>query len=414
MTKLGQHPYQNLPNTAFWRRSVASLPMGKVDPASGFGLTIGLDTKVATAGSCFAQHIARHLKKNGFNYFVAEAGHPVIDAKTLAENNYGTFSARYGNIYTALQLQQLIQRLEGIFAPREAPWIDEDGTVRDPFRPAIQPGNFVSVTEMEADRDQHLRYVKKMFDELDVFVFTLGLTECWISKEDGAVFPLCPGVEGGVFDDRKYEFHNQTHDEVVENLEYMLRYLSRTNPSARVILTVSPVPLMATAVAGQHVLSATTYSKSVLRVAAQTITERFGNVHYFPSYEIITGSFNRGVYYSEDLRNVTEEGVSHVMRLFLKHAANTEVTRAEIAAPKAETEDTFAKTVSNFIEVECEEAALDRDENGMKESRKEASSSIDGYLLERKRDITSRAYWDRRFQTIKNSIRKKILYLRKK
>ena len=32
------------------------------------------------------------------------------------------------------------------------------------------------------------------FRDLDVFVFTLGLTEAWVAKADGAVFPLAPGV----------------------------------------------------------------------------------------------------------------------------------------------------------------------------------------------------------------------------
>ena len=40
------------------------------------------------------------------------------------------------------------------------------------------------------------------------------------------------------------------------------------NPKARLVLTVSPVPLAATA-SGSHVLPATIYSKSVLRAAAQ-------------------------------------------------------------------------------------------------------------------------------------------------
>lgn len=31
------------------------------------------------------------------------------------------------------------------------------------------------------------------------------------------------------------------------------------------------------------------------------------NVAYFPSYEIITGSYNRGRYYDDGLREVTEE-----------------------------------------------------------------------------------------------------------
>lgn len=353
-----EHPYRQLHDKAFWRRAVAAPEMSDVDPVGKFELEIGPQTRVATAGSCFAQHIARHLKASGFNYYVGEAGHPLISEDIRTANNYGTFSGRYGNIYTARQLRQLIERAEGQFTPVELPWIEEDGTVRDPFRPAVQPGNFASVSEMEADRRLHLKFVKRIFKTLDVFVFTLGLTECWRSREDGAVFPLCPGVEGGIFDPERYEFYNQTVSEVISDMESVIAYVNGINPRAQIVLTVSPVPLMATAASDEHVLSATTYSKSVLRVAAQTLTDGFQNVHYFPSFEIITGAYNRGRYYADDLRNVTEEGVSHVMRLFLKHA--TKAT-AETPRPNFEENSTsFEQATARFVEVECEEAALDR------------------------------------------------------
>lgn len=354
-----EHPYRQLPDKAFWRRAVAAPNMADVNPVGRFALKIGPQTRVATAGSCFAQHIARHLKASGFNYYVEEAGHPLIPEELRTAHSYGTFSARYGNIYTARQLKQLIERAEGQFGPVEAPWIDADGTVRDPFRPAVQPGNFASVAEMEADRTMHLKAIKRMFETLDVFVFTLGLTECWRSREDGAVFPLCPGVEGGIFDPDRYEFYNQTVNDVIADMESVIAYVGRVNPHAQIVLTVSPVPLMATAAVDEHVLTATTYSKSVLRVAAQALTDGHQNVHYFPSFEIITGAYNRGRYYADDLRNVSEEGVSHVMRLFLKHAASqrAEVPRQEKAEARA-TE--FERAAARFVEVECEEAALDR------------------------------------------------------
>jgi hypothetical protein len=355
------HPYRHLSDKAFWRRSVSKPLITDVDPVGRFPLKIDRETRVATAGSCFAQHIARHLKASGFNYYVAEPGHPIISETVRASHNYGTFSARYGNIYTARQLWQLVERVEGTLNPLEAPWIDANGTVRDPFRPAVQPGNFVSVAEMEADRRMHLKSVRRMFETLDVFVFTLGLTECWRSRKDGAVFPLCPGVEGGTFDPNRYEFYNQSVNDVMADMESVLAYIGRVNARAQVILTVSPVPLMATAAADEHALTATTYSKSVLRVAAQALTDAHENVHYFPSFEVITGSYTRGSYFADDLRNVTEEGVSHVMRLFLKHAARLE---AEVPAQphttaKSPTEN-YHEIAARFVEVECEEAALDR------------------------------------------------------
>jgi len=354
------HPYKSLPDKAFWRRSVSGINQHRVDPVGVFDLTIAPETKVATAGSCFAQHIARHLKRKGFNYYVAEPGHPVLPGHIRAAHNYGTFSARTGNIYTARQLAQLIERAYGRFTPGEPAWIDPDGSVRDPFRPTVQPGNYVSVAEMEVDRAQHLAAVREMFGTLDVFVFTLGLTECWRSKADGAVFPLCPGVEGGEFDPDRYEFHNQSAPEVIADLEAAIAALRAVNPKAEVILTVSPVPLMATADPGAHVLTATTLSKSILRVAADTLTRAHAFVHYFPSYEVITGAYTRGAYYADDLRNVTEEGVAHVMRLFLAHATGA-VGDMMPTAPKEEKEDAFTAAARAFVQVECDEIALDRD-----------------------------------------------------
>ncbi len=357
------HPYKKLPPKAFWRKSISSLQTEQVDPVGCFGLQIEKETKVATAGSCFAQHIARHLQSSGFNYYVAEEAHPLLPAAVQKEFNYGTFSARYGNLYTSRQLLQLFKRAFSMFKPCEQVWLHSDGSFRDPFRPNIQPGGFISEEELYFEQQQHLRFVKEMFMNLDVFVFTLGLTECWKDKRDGAVFPLCPGVEGGEFDEAKFEFYNQTVTDVIDDLNEFNILLLDVNPNAKIILTVSPVPLMATAEQETHVLCATTYSKSVLRVAADTVSKKNSNIHYFPSYEIITGNYNRGSYYADDLRNVVEEGVSHVMRLFLKHATTLDLNHHEICSKgevEIDIEDGAIKAARELVEVECDEELLDR------------------------------------------------------
>lgn len=351
---MADNPYRTLPDKAFWRRAVQAPAVADVDPVGGFAFTIDAQTKVATAGSCFAQHIARHLQRSGFQYYVAEPGHDVLPPEVRAAYHYGQFSCRYGNIYTARQLIQLVDRAYGRFEPVDDVW-HRGACIVDPFRPTIQPTGFASVDELRVDRRHHLAAVRHMLETLNVFVFTLGLTECWRSKADGAVFPLCPGVEGGTFDPEQYEFHNQTVDEVVADLQAFRAALLAVNPRAKLILTVSPVPLAATAEAGQHVLTATTYSKSVLRVAADSLARRFDDVEYFPSYEIITGAFNRGTYFAQDLRNVVEPGVDHVMRLFMKHATTGAVATTPMPAPRN------ARAVAErIIEVECDEIALDQ------------------------------------------------------
>jgi len=98
----------------------------------------------------------------------------------------------------------------------------------------------------------------------------------------------------------------------------------------------------------------------VLRVAAEQLRKSHGHVHYFPSYEVISGHYTRGAYYADDLRSVVEEGVTHVMRLFLQHATAGGVTVAPAQAAAEPQEDSHTRMAREFVEVECDEVALDR------------------------------------------------------
>lgn len=312
------HPYSDLPDYKFWRRSVTKLDMHEIDPVVRAKFPILQTDKVATAGSCFAQHLARTLKQYNFNYFVTEKPNAELSKEQRKKKNYDVYSARYGNIYTTRHLVQMVERINGTFVPNDNAWLRDDERFVDPFRPLIEPNGFDTVEELEKSRKEHFDSVIEMLENLDIFLFTLGLTEAWQSKVDGAVFPLPPGVAGGVMDYEKYEFVNFTANMVIEDLEKFAEFLFRINPSAKIMLTVSPVPMIAT-YEDCHVITSTTYSKSVLRVAAEEASKEKTNIAYFPSYEVITSNFNRGRYYSDDLRSVTEEGLQHVMRLLIRH-----------------------------------------------------------------------------------------------
>ncbi len=310
------HPYQKLPDYAFWKQAVADLPCADIDPVTTLPFTISKSDKIATAGSCFAQHISKHLREQGFKFLVTEQ--PGNTGQDAEARGFYDFSARYGNIYTARQLLQLFDRAFGYFQPLDKAWNRHDGSFCDPFRPRIEPDGFRTEADLRRDVRLHLSAVKKMFLELDVFIFTLGLTECYLSRLDGAVYPLAPGVAGGQFEPSQHVFANFSVGDVAADLRTFLQKLQLVNPKAKVILTVSPVPLVATA-AQRHVLVSTTYSKAVLRVAAEEIAASHPQVCYFPSYEIITGNHAGSSYFSPDRRSVTAQGVAHVMRVFMAH-----------------------------------------------------------------------------------------------
>ena len=66
------HPYLNLPPQSFWASAIAQKNMFDISGmwVPKFGITETM--KVATYGSCFAQHIGRALAARGFNWFISE------------------------------------------------------------------------------------------------------------------------------------------------------------------------------------------------------------------------------------------------------------------------------------------------------------------------------------------------------
>lgn len=350
-----RHPYQGLPDQAFWREAVAQVPAQALDPVAAVPFHLAPADRVATAGSCFAQHIARRIRASGFHFLVTEKPQDERDAQA---RGFEDFSARYGNVYTSRQLLQLFDRAYGYFTPVDDHWELPGGRVCDPFRPRIEPDGFVSVKSLREDRRRHLAAVRRMFERLDVFVFTLGLTECWMSRLDGAAYPVAPGVAGGRYDPARHGFVNLGVQEIVDDLRAFLGKLRLVNPRSRVILTVSPVPLAATREA-EHVLVATTYSKSVLRVAAEIVERSEPQVFYFPSYEIITGAYARGAYFGSDLRSVTEDGVNHVMEVFMRRMTVQEGAPASVVPPRVPSgDDGEDREMEELAEVACDEALL--------------------------------------------------------
>ena len=293
------HPYRSSRQGVLVTRGGRRLRPGR--PRVLATALIGRDDRVVSAGSCFASNLVPYLEGAGVEYVRSEPPHPAFAG--LPDNlGYRGFSAAYGNIYSARHLLQLLQRVRGSFRPAEDRWHDGP-LVIDPFRPGLRyPAR--SDGEFDALLRQHLAAVRRALESATVFVFTLGLTESWVSAIDGAAYPACPGTVAGTFDPERHVFRNFSTAEVRADLEEFVAGLRQINPSVRVVLTVSPVPLVATATT-EHVLTATTYSKAVLRAAAGEVVAADPAVTYFPAYEIVTGPQAPESFFESDRRDVS-------------------------------------------------------------------------------------------------------------
>jgi NAD(P)H-dependent FMN reductase len=310
-----RNPYANLPPDAFWRSAVAGRTVETVGNIHRPKFPIGRATKLAMAGSCFAQQLSRHLRARGFSVLDLEPPPPGLTPEEEKRYGFGLYSARHGNIYTARQLRQLAEEAFGQFTPADGIW-EKDGRFYDALRPTIEPDGLSSARAVREQRRFHLRKVREAIAEADVFVFTLGLTEAWTHSTSGTVYPTAPGVVCGEYVSASHQFRNFTAQEIHADLRAFLALAKEHNPGIKLLLTVSPQRPVATA-SGKHVMVAASYSKAALRAAAGQIESEHPDVDYFPSFEIATSPLAENRYFKPNLRTVSDAGAAAAMDAFI-------------------------------------------------------------------------------------------------
>ena len=340
------HPYTSLPPQAFWHSGVVATDRdgfpGLYDPK----VRISPTTRIATAGSCFAQHIAGHLRAAGCNVLEAEPAPASMPAGLAGRYGYGLYSGRYGNIYSTRQMRDLLTDLASGQPDPTLVW-QSGGRFYDALRPAIEPGGLDSAAEVLLHRRYHLARTARMLRQADVMILTLGLTEIWLDRRTGRALPSSPGVIAGQFDPELHQLHMQTHAEVLTDLHHIFQQLQGFHPSMQLLLSVSPVPLTATAT-GAHVLTASSLAKATLRAAAGEFSAAQADADYVPSYELLTHPAMAGDWFAPNLREVTAAGVARVMAFFLA-AHGLSGSAAPVASPDRHTP----------AGVQCEELLLE-------------------------------------------------------
>jgi hypothetical protein len=253
---------------------------------------------IFTIGSCFARHIEQSLADRGFAIPILELlkqDSAFFDVDSAFLNNYGTPSIA-----------------------QELTWALDETCPFDPSTGLAEliPGGFVDMHlfgrikpvsyEVALKRREAIRDVTRRIKECRVVIITLGLAEVWYDKRARGYLNITPRQPLQLREPDRYELRVLTFDETLLHLRRALD-LIRTHgrPDVQVLLTVSPVPMTQT-FRPIDVAVANTYSKSVLRAAAEHAVYEYDNVHYFPSFESVTLS-DRHLAWREDLIHVTQE-----------------------------------------------------------------------------------------------------------
>ena len=246
---------------------------------------IGPTTAVCAFGSCFAEHISAWLAESNFNVLTKQSG----EAET-------TYVVRFGE--GLVNSYALLQQFE---------WAFENKVNEAPL--------WHGYTTEQFGYDEKIRQrTRDMFDRSDVFILTLGLSEVWYDEKTGGVF--WRAVPQKHFDPSRHKFRVSTVEENKQNLRRIYQLIRQYRPSAKIIFTMSPIPLVAT-FRPVTCITANSASKAILRAALDELIREVvaeGHAYYWPSYEIVLDVFNDR--WHDDRRHVRRQILDYVMTVF--------------------------------------------------------------------------------------------------
>lgn len=258
---------------------------------------ISANTQVTAFGSCFAENISHHLASIGFS-----------TAKQRAKDIYVTLMGE-GLVNVHSIAQQFKWALDGWVPPSNL-WHGYDAE--------------------EYDLTEEIRVkTRDVFLSTEVFVLTFGLSEIWYDEMTGGVF--WRAVPMRHYDANRHKFRVCTFQETKDNIAGVIDIIKRHVPHAKIVMTVSPIPLIAT-FRDISCITANSTSKAIIKAALdetirELVAEQRRDVFYFPAFEIINECFPSR--FGEDGRHLHPMIVPSVMRLFEATFCETELTIEE-------------------------------------------------------------------------------------
>ena len=251
-------------------------------PEQGY---IRKETPITAFGSCFAENISNYLHAKEYN----------ILGKNL---DLGAHIIRFGE--GIVNSFAILQQLEWALADKAMPedlWFSKD-------------------KEVATASNEIKELTKEILLKTEVFIFTLGLSEVWFDNNSGEA--LWRAVPLHLFDPKRHVFRQTTVSENASNIKRIIELIQEKRPEAKIIFTLSPIPLMAT-FRPIPCLIANSVSKGTLRCALDEVLRNanYPNVFYFPSYELVLSNGSNP--YQDDNRHVKPGIIQGVMRIFERY-----------------------------------------------------------------------------------------------
>jgi tetratricopeptide (TPR) repeat protein len=236
-------------------------------------------TRFFTMGSCFARNLAMSLRQSGY----------ISHHMEISEHINTTFANRV-----------FVDWLRGV-----------------EIEPAIRD-RIVQLLPEGCSKERTLDNIKSS----DVFILTLGVAAAFFDRSTGAfVLPRASALNSRALAE-KYRFRTASVQENTDNVRYLIDFIRSVAPHIRIVVTVSPVPILAS-FEHESAVQADCLSKSTMRLVAHEVVNNSGieNILYWPSFEVFRwGGSNASNYYAADdgaAWHVSEAKVAGTIRAFV-------------------------------------------------------------------------------------------------
>lgn len=242
---------------------------------------INLSEKILTVGSCFSDSIGNELGENKFSVLINPFG--------TTYNPHSIHKSLRYTIHNQVVPEHTYVENKGVYSNYD-------------FH-----SNFSALNKHEVARalKESIGTTHYFLQDAQWIFITYGTAWIYERNDTGDVVSNCHKVPAGNF--TKVLLSQKL---VLESFEEFYTELKTFNPTCKIVLTVSPVRHI------KDTLELNSVSKSVLRIACQTITESYSDAFYFPSYEIMMDDLRDYRFYKSDMIHPTEEAEHYIFTKF--------------------------------------------------------------------------------------------------
>lgn len=296
---------------------------------------IGHNDSILSLGSCFADNIASRLAAAKFQITASPSG-VLFNPESIA-----SAIERYSRA-AAPTAEELREGDEG--------WYSFD------FHSSLSHSEReVALAQMQQAVEQGAEALRKA----KVVIVTFGTAWVYRLKENGRVVANCHKQHQSLFSREMLSI-----EEIVERYAPLMEGVLA---GKKVIMTVSPIRHLSDG------LEANSLSKAILRVAIDKLAERYDNVHYFPSFELLNDDLRDYRFYADDMTHPSAVAIDYIWERFEEYAfsaATTDIIKrlrkiADAVAHRPLNADTEAhrnfclKMIGEIAAMECVTSGID-------------------------------------------------------